>query len=460
MTDGGDILREAKELYKRTVALTDRWTPLKAHRVQSLLMWHPARFKDIPAGRRSGKTEIAKRDVVTELLVDRPFTTKLLIGAPTYTRTKDIYMEDILALIPKFWIKKIRESLHYMELMMQWGATIRFVGMSNPQTVEGVPWDKVWIDEFADCPEACFETNIRPALATPGREGKAWLLGVPDEVGTNQKEHEKLFEIGLRWPEDPDICSFWWPSSDIMDAKEVEHMAATMDAQLFDQEINGRFVRAGGKAFSTFNVAYHVKADYSAYCEALPVDFSFDFGSASAAGIIGQSYKRNAWIIGEVESTSSSSDVLAQSLLDEARTLGLSTRFIRVYGDAAGRTPGSNIGKSDYEIIADQLRGSRVEFNNFIANPPIKDTINAVRVALRSRLGIIGLHIHPRCKRLIEQIKEADWPSADNLKSLHLLATLRYYLTKLFGVGQTSSGVAGTSRAAISAPRQLSARYS
>jgi hypothetical protein len=48
--------------------LTARWTPLIPHPEQIRLINSHARFKVVPAGRRSGKTERAKRNLIIQAL--------------------------------------------------------------------------------------------------------------------------------------------------------------------------------------------------------------------------------------------------------------------------------------------------------------------------------------------------------------------------------------------------------
>src|SRR5687768_17154450 len=75
--------------HKRDV---DRWYPLIQHPVQVALVTDNVRFKVVPAGRRSGKTEKAKRFVVREAMrVPGPY----FIAAPTRDQVKKIYWNDI-----------------------------------------------------------------------------------------------------------------------------------------------------------------------------------------------------------------------------------------------------------------------------------------------------------------------------------------------------------------------------
>lgn len=452
---------QAREQAAREVALTERWTPLKPHKMQSLLMYHPARFKWVPAGRRSGKTETAKRDSVMQLIVDDGTgPARLLIGAPTYTRVKDIYFEDLRALIPKTWIKRTKESTSEIEFRTHWDASIRLVGMNKPQVVEGVPWRNAKFDEMADYPKGCFERHILPALSTDGKEGSAWMYGVPDEAGGNQTEYEKYWDKGLQWPKHKEHCSFWWPSSDILSAERIRELSETMDPSTYRQEMLGQFVRSGNRAFPVFSPTLHVSAHYAEYSPFLPLCYSLDFGVQPAASLIAQHYKNQIWILDEIILGDGSTDVAATTFVERTQERGYDkSNGLHIYGDAAGRTPSSSVGQSDYEIVRQYLRaaGFNPQFRNLVSNPLVKDTVNAIRGKLTDYRGVVSIWIHPRCERLIEELKSAPWP--DKLKTFHALAALRYIVYALFGDRGSAVGVTGFGRADLTENEIVSAKY-
>jgi hypothetical protein len=452
-------IEDAQEELRQELILTDRWYPLRYNHNQALLFHHPARFKACASGRRSGKTENLKRHAVTQLPILHPSgkPRTIGIGAPTATRVRKIYFDDIRALIPKAWLKSTRESLNDMEFRTHWGAVIRLVGLGNPKVVEGTPWSDFYTDETPDTPPGWIKTNLRPALGTKGYEGRAWFIGVPDEAGTNQAEYEKIWEDGLNWPK-KDYCSFWWPASDIVEPEEFQSMSEDMDEFQFRQEMLGLFVSSSNKALPNFDPVLHVDDHYSEYCPFLPLDHTFDFGVRPAVSLVGQSFRNSIWIIDEINLDDSSTDVACREFIARAGANGWDlNNGIRVFGDAAGRTPGQNIGVSDYEIIREEYSGYKTEFHNLIANPEIKDTVNAVRRRLMDRFGNVRLYISHKCKRLREEMKTAPWP--DRLEKFHALAALRYYVYALSSFGAVQSGITGVGRATITTEQRLSARY-
>jgi hypothetical protein len=333
---------------------------------------------------------------------------------------------------------------------------IRVFGFDRPRRIEGVPWDGGVIDEMADCPARCFQLNVRPALSTLGREGWCDCIGVPDEVGRNQAEYEMLYEMGLRWRPglerlseealtalgaDPQICSFHWRSEDILDPAEIAAMKRTMDEFAFEQEMGGRFLTSGGKAVPRFDRNVHVDDDLSEYCPMLPLDWTLDFGVSPAASLLCQSYKGHVWVMDEIVINDGSTEAQEEAFRKRVYRDGYSLSRIRVYGDAAGNQRHSPIGVSDYDILESRMSDLPVEWCQLEANPLVKDTLNAVRGRIATADNIVHLHIHPRCQRLINDLRSAPWPDPDNLRQFHCLAALRYYCYGLFGgVGPRYSG--------------------
>lgn len=452
-------LEEAREEGKQ-IALTERWTPLKPHAKQSEFFWSDVKFRWCPAGRRSGKSEIEKRKKACNLL--RTFNgapARMLIGAPTYSRVKDIFFNDMRDLIPKHWIKRIKESTQELEFKTHWNATIRLVGMNKPQVVEGVPWNDATFDELANYPPRIFEKHILQAFGTEGVEQTASMIGTPDDEGGNQVEYEKYFEIASRYPEQPTHKAFWWPSTDIVSKETIDTWQATMDQSTFKQEVLGHFIHGGGKAFSAFSNDIHVNANMAEYSSFLPICVSHDFGVRPSACVIGQHYKNQIWILDEVVLHDGDTDTAAMAVIDRCNERGYSLRQgLFVYGDAAGRSPHSNTGESDYLRLREYYKPFNPQFRNLMYNPLIKDSINAIRLKLSDTRGMATMFIHPRCETLKLQLKTAPWP--DKLEDHHTLAALRYFVFSLFGYNARQGGVTGFGRADLVTENQrLSAKY-
>ena len=160
----------------------ERWYPLIEHSVQAALVNDKVRFKVVPAGRRSGKTERAKRFVVREAMREPgPY----FVAAPTRDQVKRIYWQDLKRLCFTSVLGDRSVSESELQIRLPNGSTISLIGLDQPQRMEGVLWIGGVIDEIADVREGAWQENISPALDTfnplkPDYRPWCWLIGVPD----------------------------------------------------------------------------------------------------------------------------------------------------------------------------------------------------------------------------------------------------------------------------------------
>ena len=84
---------------------------------------------------------------------------------------------------------------------------------------------------------------------------------------------------------------------------------------------------------------------------------------------------------------------------------------IYMYGDAAGESPNSANGISDWATLQTDARMKpyRVSYHYPKANPPIVDRIVSTNAKLCNADGDIGILIHPRCKHLLTDLQQTRW---------------------------------------------------
>jgi hypothetical protein len=408
---------------------TPRWTPLRPHAEQLRLWQSKARFKIVPAGRRSGKTELAKRKLVESLFRatrhGRPG--RFFAAAPTRDQAKRIWWQDLCDLLPARWKAEISAS----QLMIRTtkGSELYVVGLDKPQRIEGVSWDGGVIDEYADCKVGTFDAHIRPALAD--RRGWLWLIGVPDMEGPAQVEYENLYDVCLK-NIDPEWAAFHWASADILPEDEIASAKRRMDPRLFEQEMLGKFILAGGRAFPDFNPAHHVKE--CEYDPSLPICWSLDFNINPMCSGVLQHKDGKIIVLEELALPDTQTDVAVTAFLDRAAERNWSLTNMQVFGDATGNCRDSTSGKSDWLIIKNRLAHLSAKFNVPRSNPPIKETINAINAKLLSADGTVSLVVTPKCQQLIADFRNALWPSPTMLHDEHSLAWLRYFVHREYPI--------------------------
>jgi hypothetical protein len=424
--DKAELLPPAK-LMSLNRTWSPRWVELRPHSDQ-IRLWHDqTRFKLVPSGRRSGKTEMAKRRLV-EHLFRRTWhgqPGRYFAAAPTDEQARRIYWEDLKALVPQKWTRSVSET--HLRIVTTQGAQLWVVGLEVPQRIEGSPWDGCVIDELANCRPRMWDAHVRPALAD--RRGWAWLIGVPDMDAPGQMDYEKLVHLAQSGAE-PEWACFSWPSSDILPADEIESARRMLDPLIFDQEYLGKFVIARGRAFADFDPAVHVTP--TAYDPSLQLCWSLDFNiDPMCSGII-QHDRGKVRVIGELSLADTDTDSACDAFLETADRRGWDLRNVAVYGDATGWARDSTSGKSDWVIVQRRLHNLSARHKVPRSNPAIKDTINAVRAILRPADGASRLSIDPCCVRLIEDLRSAVWPG--NTDAQHALAWFRYFIEREYSI--------------------------
>ena len=212
--------------YKKSL---DRWYPLIEHPIQRALIEDVYRVKVVPAGRRSGKTERAKRFVVREAMRTPG---NYFVAAPTRDQVKRIYWKD-LKLLSFSDAFKDRPSDTELTIKFPNGSVISLIGLDKPQRIEGVLWDGGIVDEIADCKASCWAENIAPALDTfnpnkPNYRPWCWLIGVPEEMN----HYFDLSEYA-KSGKDPTWHHYTWLSSDILPPDVIAAAKARMSERQY-----------------------------------------------------------------------------------------------------------------------------------------------------------------------------------------------------------------------------------
>jgi hypothetical protein len=406
---------------------TKRWVELRPHEEQLRLWNDPARFKIVPAGRRSGKTELAKRRLVVASMVRKNPPGRYFAAAPTRDQAKRIWWNDLKALLPREWKPRISES--DLSITTSTGAQLWVIGLDKPQRMEGTPWDGGVIDEYADTKVGTFDANIRPALAD--RKGWLWFIGVPDMSAPGQIEYEGFYQVAATHA-DPEWAAFSWASADILPAEEVESAKRRMDPRLFEQEMLGKFILAGGRAFPDFDPSIHASKPVP-YDKSLPLCWSLDFNiNPMCSGVI-QHHKGEVRVIHEFALPDTKTDTACDTFLGEAQRQGWNLKGLNVYGDATGDARDSTSGITDWFIVKNRLKNVE-DFRSRVprSQPGIKDTVNAVNAKLKSADGMIHVAIDPSCHGLITDLRSA--LAGTDMEPQHHVSWFRYFCNAEFPV--------------------------
>ena len=144
------------------------WSFLHQHQMR--VFTSKARYRCVVAGRRWGKTQLAKTEMIKEARKSRRLIWYI---APTYQMARQIMWEDLKDTIPRKWVKKINET--QMSVTLKNASVIALKGADKPDTLRGVGLHFVVLDEFQDMRPETWNTVIQPTLAST--RGKALFIG-------------------------------------------------------------------------------------------------------------------------------------------------------------------------------------------------------------------------------------------------------------------------------------------
>lgn len=379
----------SETLLKRQMA---RWYKLKDHEVQRALVHaveNGVRFPVVPAGRRSGKTERAKRFLARSAMWYSD--EKYFAAAPTYAQAKKIWWDDLKKLTLSAAHPK-RPSESELKIFMPNGTELHIIGLDQPQRIEGINWTGGVIDEIADVKGESVEANIMPALNTvdptrPFYRAWCWFIGVPDGLNHYYKMAEYARVSG-----DPNWALFHWTSEEILPPDVIEAAKRTMSVKQYNQEYRASFETATGRIYEDYS------SDNLTDATILPhecIHWTHDQNYTPLSSAIVVIRDNVPYFLDEIVLQSAVSRQSALEFVDRYENHG--NKLLYLYGDASGKAGEKHGHKSDYTEIESVLRdhGWRVERRVKPANPAIKDRHNAVRALVRNAKGEVNLFVNP-----------------------------------------------------------------
>tara|TARA_R110002020_G_scaffold475902_2_gene714014 strand:- start:1473 stop:2708 length:1236 start_codon:yes stop_codon:yes gene_type:complete len=349
----------------------------------------PARFRIMSAGRRTGKTFLAVRELAKFARLPGK---KCLYIAPTYQMCRDIIWKDLQNRLGKLnWIAKTNESR--LELHLVNGSTIALKSGDNPDSLRGGGYDFIVFDETADLkPELWYEAT-RPALSAQKPPGSALFCGTPKGITNWFKD---LYDLGKST--DPDWASYSWTTLDGGNVPESEIEAAKRD--LDERTFRAEYL-ASFETFSGGLIAYNFTEDnIRPYVEPNPAKFIYigmDFNVSPCCAIIFQKTKTGLHAVDEIVIHDSNTDEMCQEI---------HTRYpahsIMVFPDPSGAARKTSAGgRTDISIL--QNSGFTVKYKR--QHPAVRDRINACNSLLKNAKGERRLLVDPKCKHLIKSFQ-------------------------------------------------------
>jgi hypothetical protein len=410
-----------------------RWYQLIDHPVQYELVNDDIRFKVVPAGRRSGKTERAKRYVVREAMrVPGPY----FVAAPTRDQVKRIYWNDLKLLSFSYVFEdKPRET----DLIINFpnGSTISLIGLDQPQRMEGVFWIGGIIDEIADVKPTAWAENISPALdtynpLTPDYRAWCWLIGVPD--GYNH--YFDMAELGNN-PDIQDWKTYTWKSSDILPDEVIASAKSRMSLRQFQQEYEAAFSNATGRIYEDYCDQNYTSEKIYPHEQLL---WYHDFNFTPLSSGIGVRRGDDIYLLEEIILQSAVAQQSATEFVE--RYKAHNNKHVIIYGDPAGKVGEKHGHQSDYTAIEGVLRENGWKYTRCVrpSTRSIKDGQNAVRAKIANAEGKVSLycnqHTAPYTHKslLTGQLKSGSTFLEEDAEYQHIGTAVRYMIDYIWPV--------------------------
>lgn len=208
------------------------------------------RFAVLVAHRRMGKTVLAVNQLIKRSITDRKKRGFYGYVAPYRTQAEQIawgYLKHFTEGIP--FVKYNEQKL---QLTMPNGAVIRIFGADSPDSLRGLYFDGIVLDEVAQMKPEVWGEIIRPALAD--RKGWAVFIGTPKGVNLFSQTYDNA--LRLQAEGNPDWVAMLYDvnKTKAIDDKELESLRQEMSDNEFRQEFLCDFNAAADNSLIAIDV--------------------------------------------------------------------------------------------------------------------------------------------------------------------------------------------------------------
>lgn len=325
------------------------------------------RFSVLVCHRRAGKTVATINDIVSRALHTVKKDAFYAYVCPTFTQSKTVawkYLKSAVAPIPNI---KVNES--ECSVLLPNGSTIRLFGADNPDSLRGLYFDGIVLDEFGDMKGRVYTEVIRPALMD--RKGWVVFIGTPRGKNAFWEQREKAIGSPKKWFY---LC-LKASESGLLDQAELEDMKLDMDEDEIAAEMECSFDAAiKGSYYARFINQLSINSQIRSvpYERTQPVHTAWDLGFADATAIwFFQIIAGEIRIIDHYEDSNLSIDEICDAVADKGYKLGT------LYLPHDAKAKSLRTGKSLIEqILAKDLHCE------IVPDHKIRDGIAAVRKTL------------------------------------------------------------------------------
>ena len=379
------------------------------------------RFSIMVMHRRAGKTVMCIADLVDKAVQCKKPMARFGYVAPFYSQAKSIAW-NYLKHYAGNMVDKVMES--ELSVVLKNGAIIRLHGADNPDSLRGVYWDGIVLDEYGNMNPRIFNEIIAPSLS----DRKGWCVFIGTPAGPN-------FFYDL-WQSATLDGSGWYhmmlkaSESGVIDAQELELMRTLpgTDENSYLQEFECSFTAAirGSYYGEQLNALESTNFGEYKYDPLKSVHLAFDIGYTDDTSI--WFFQNNGRELAIIDFYTESGKSVPE-IMDFLRTKPYAYGTFYLPHDAKNKS--FQTGKSTRELMVAAGAQTRI-----VSKLSIQDGIQAVRKTLPQcyfnisnpdvKFGLNALRWYQRewddKKRLFKDAPKHDWASnpADAFRYLAL----------------------------------------
>ena len=332
----------------------------------------PSRFRLVVAGRRFGKTWLARNELIRAALAKKGAHCAYI--APSRLQAKQLLWGPLKESLPQAYIAKKDET--GLSLTLTNGSQIFLRGAENETGLKGLGLDFVVLDEAAYIAESVFTTTVRPALSD--KRGRALFISTPAGMVS------WFYELYLSSQSRPDWGHHAYTTIEggNVPPEEVEAARRDMDPRIFQQEYCASFESMAGRVYYAFDPKLNVveDKDMEDIKETETIHASLDFNVCPLVCCITVKRGPEVHVVEEIAIMNGNTEMMAQEIRKR-----YPKNVILCYPDPTGasRKTSATAGVTDHSI----LRSHGFSVISPHAPWPVTDKLNNTNHALCDASG-------------------------------------------------------------------------
>ena len=358
---------------------------------------HPARFKIVAAGRRTGKSYLASVIAYNHCL-EKPKRRVIIIG-PTVSMIRESMWQTLKNIVHPSHIEGLPREID-LEIRFVNGSKLSLKGFDRPDSLRGISPSptQIILDEFSFIKQNSFSEVVLPMTSDPIRKASVLIISTPKGVSND------FYNLFCKGQEPNELWKSWqFTAANVRpDMKEeIELARATLDLKSFQQEYEATFNNTGDSVFYNFNREVNVTDQLLPFSKHedihIAIDFNVKIMASSVFALRGDQLHCLNEFYGSADTT---------GLIRRIKST-YKDRNIICYPDASGnaRKTSAVTGTTDFSLL--RKAGFKIRARN--KQPPIIDSVNCVNSLLQDAAGNSRLFFSKQVTRTIASMEQTSW---------------------------------------------------